>query len=128
MDKLTFKHIPQDVQNSCKSEAWFLAELDLYKTEKPYRLRFNSPDPSVARTNIKNTPATIEVHDIRSYSEPLSYSRNGFTTMKAHGALTAEDSADEEKVKTLYLQSLKPVLCDFFGTPNVVILEYVVCC
>jgi len=46
--------------------------------------------------------------------------------MEMRSALTAEDSTDEQKVKKLYLQSLKPVLCDFLGTPNVVMLEYVI--
>lgn len=126
MDEHTLKDNPQDERDSCHSQAWFLDELDIYRTEKPYRLRFDSPDPSIARTNIKNKQANIEIHDLRSYPEPLSYSRNGFTIMKAHSALTVEDSADEQKVKKLYFQSLKPILCNFFRTPNVVILEYVV--
>lgn len=126
MDEHTPKDIPQEEQGSRKGQAWFLDELDIYRTEKPYRLRFESPDPSIARTNIRNKQASIDIHDLRSYSEPLSYDHNGFTIMEAHSALTAEDSADEQKVKKLYLQSLKPVLCSFFGTPNVVILEYVV--
>ncbi|KAH8593087.1 hypothetical protein B0O99DRAFT_688988 [Bisporella sp. PMI_857] len=30
--------------------------------------------------------------------------------MEVHSALTAEDAADEQKIKALYLESLKPVL------------------
>jgi hypothetical protein len=126
MDILNPADFPLAEPASRQSRAWFLDELDIYQTEKPYRLRFESPDPSIARTNIKNKEASISIRDLRSYTEPLDYDRNGFTTMKTQSALTAEDAADEQKVKQIYLESLKPVLRDFFGTPNVVMLEYVV--
>ncbi|KUJ18844.1 uncharacterized protein LY89DRAFT_732386 [Mollisia scopiformis] len=95
MDILNPAEFPLAKPASRNSRAWFLDELDIYQTEKPYRLRFESPDPSIARTNTQST-------------------------------LTTEDAADEQKVKQIYLQSLKPVLRDFFRTPNVVILEYVI--
>jgi len=68
MDGHTPKDFPQEEQESRKSQAWFLDELDLYRTEKPYQLRFEPPDDSIARTNKE---ANIEIHDLRSYSEPI---------------------------------------------------------
>ena len=118
--------VPQGKEGFLLGKVWFLDELDIYKTVKPYRLRFDSPDPSVARTNITNKQATVRVIDLRNYCGPLSYERNGFTMLEAPSVLTAEDCTDALKIKELYLQGLKVVLSGFFATPHVVMLEYVV--
>jgi hypothetical protein len=110
--------------NSFRTRLWFLEESERYRTVKPYAMRFASPIPSLPRSNCLFQKAdNVPIQDVRKVG-PMDFERNGFTFMELDSPLTFEDCADRKKVEQLYLKDLKPLLCDFFKTSHVVILDH----
>lgn len=122
---------PEEAQaKDCLAPIWFLDELDLYRTVKPYRLRFSSPDPNIPRSNVQcKQTDNVLIRDFRSHSEQLSFEKNGFTflEMKQPSLLTYEDCSDMQKIEELLLNNLQKELREFFGTAHVMLLSKTVC-
>ena len=134
METLEISNLPteQATSSSCRASLWFLEEAEIYRTVKPYRLRFTSPNPSVPRSNAAfHKVDDIPIYDVRRFG-PIDYERTGIGFIELDSPLTYDDCEDRSRVEELYLKELKPVLCKFFGTPHVVILDHTVhinhCC
>lgn len=106
---------------------FFLKELELYRTVKPYRLRFDSPDPELPRTNIICRGVdNVPIHDVRT-CETMEFDRTGFMFLDLDSELTYEDCNNRKKVEQLYLADLKALLCKTLKTPNIVFLDHTAC-
>lgn len=90
-------------------------------------MRFPSPDPNVPRSNViyKKTDI-VPIHDARGMSS-LEFDRVGFAFAEMNSELKFEDCGNRKKVEQLYLKDLKELLCKFFRTPHVAILDHTVC-
>jgi hypothetical protein len=104
---------------------WFLDDIELYKTVKPYRLNFPPEDEDFPRSNFQKKEAPdIPIHDIRNHPEPLSYDRNGFTVIHVESSLTTEDCGDPNVIQELYFTDLVKSLARLLATPHIEILGY----
>ena len=109
---------------SIRVPMFFLKELKLYEVEKPYRLRFRSPEPSIPRTNIQFEQIDdVLVQDIRHCAEPLDYEDTGFAMLHLDSPLTYEESYDETKLRNFFLADLKQLLIKLYKTPNIAVLK-----
>ena len=104
----------------------FLARDPLYLTEKPYTIQF-SPHGSVPQNNIKQEIVpNVLLHDIRPVKDALDFDRDGFMIVDLESKLHRDDFADPGKVIEVYLEEVKDMLKQHFGTANIAIIEYLV--
>src|ERR1700753_4313665 len=82
---------------------YFLKPQDLYRNEKPYSLRFVPPE-GFPRSNIAlEKHEDLQITDIRSRVDQLSFEENGFKIMPLETEMSYDDFDDEEKIKRVYL-------------------------
>lgn len=105
-----------------RTRAHFLAENDLYKTEKPYSLRF-TPPKGFPRQSTKLEEHEIQVQDARSRS-PLSFAVEGCTVLNMETSMLYDDYNNEDRVKEVYLRECASQLREFFGASKVQIFEH----
>jgi hypothetical protein len=105
-----------------RTTAHFLAQNDLYETEKPYSLRFPPPE-GFPRQSTKLEEHEIDVQDVRK-SGPLSFAVEGCTVLNLQSSMEYDDYDDEEKVKDIYLREVANRLREFFGASKVQIFEH----
>ena len=104
--------------NAC---IWFLDNLELYRTEKPYDLDYEPEDDDVPSTNFVRTAHDVHVKDLRDgQGKCLSYESCGFAVLGMKSQLTIKDCDETQKLQDLYLHNLQQKLCEFYGTPHVV--------
>jgi hypothetical protein len=85
----------------------FLAPLDLYRSEKPYSLRFDPDDSNVPKTNIKlERYDDIAVEDIRGREAEFDLMRDGFTILRLDSAMAYDDFESESKIADIYLKEV----------------------
>jgi hypothetical protein len=113
--------------NDVCSSIWFLDNLDLYKTVKPYHLTF-TPENDVPRNNIQRKEVKDllirDLRDLRDFSGQISLDRNGFTVLNLENNLTPDDCEDREKLQKLFFDELESSLKSLFPHSCVAILQY----
>lgn len=109
----------------------FLERSDLYKTEKPYELRF-VPNGDFPRENlVKKRHDDIEVEDVRGWEEQLKIGRNGFELMPLDAPMLPHEYDDKEAVERRYLPLVAKQLTNLLGASRIQIHDYLVhppCC
>jgi len=87
---------------------WFLANLELYKTVKPYRLDFEPEDPSFPRTNVERVEIpNVPIRDIRAYEGQLELSKCGFSVVEMPAELMSLDYDNKTEVVDKYYSFLE---------------------
>ena len=98
---------------------WFLSELELYNTVKPYRLDFDPENDAIPRTNVVRIQVpNVPVHDIRSAEEELQFSKCGFSILNMPIALTKLDYDNHKLVKDQHYPFLERSLQEFNEKTN----------
>jgi len=105
----------------------FLARDPLYKSEKPYSLRF-TPE-SISQTNLKPVKRTVRVVDLReeSAAKKLDFESCGFGVVSMKSALAYDDFFKKDMVKSVYYLEIGQMLKTLFKASHVYILDHVVC-
>ncbi|CAO1596776.1 hypothetical protein XANCAGTX0491_000607 [Xanthoria calcicola] len=104
----------------------FLAQSELYHTEKPYALRYTGEN-EIAQTNIKlEKHDDIPIHDIRGREREFSLEKNGFTISKMSSRMFYWDFSDPERVNTIYLHEVATHLKEMLGARHVQIYEHMI--
>ena len=104
----------------------FLAHSEVYRTEKPYSLRYTGEE-AVARTNIElDKYDDIPIHDIRGYERRFSLEENGFTISTLSSRMLYQDFADPDKVIRIYLHEIASHLKKLLGARHVQVYEHLV--
>lgn len=104
----------------------FLAQSELYHTEKPYALRYTG-EKEIAQTNIQlEKHDDIPIHDIRGRERDFSLEKNGFTISKMSSRMFYRDFSDPERVNAIYLHEVATHLKDMLGARHVQIYEHMV--
>lgn len=63
---------------SVQAYIWYLARLELYKTEKPYMITFDTSNFDGAKTNHKYSEHETLITDIREYPQKFQLDIHGF--------------------------------------------------
>jgi hypothetical protein len=103
----------------------FLADDELYKTERPYSLKFEAPD-GLRRSNILVEKHQQAIQDARGLEKRLTMEDNGFALVDLDTEMTYDDFEDEERVKAVYLVEVAGMLQSLVGASRVQVFEYVV--
>ncbi|KAI4157697.1 MAG: hypothetical protein LQ342_008083 [Letrouitia transgressa] len=103
----------------------FLERHALYKTEKPYTLRFTPPE-GFLRANIKLERHNIIVRDIRSTQQQPSYEHDGLAIVELDTKMMYDDFDDEARIKNIYLREVADLLKSVLHAQHVQIFEHTV--
>lgn len=104
----------------------FLTRDDLYKEEKPYTIRYSTPD-DVPRSNSNHEEVHgIPIEDIRGREAEFSLSKHGFTVTRLDSGMDYADFADPDKVLNVYLQSVARKLREVLNAAHVQVYEHTV--
>ncbi|PVH83071.1 hypothetical protein DL98DRAFT_558939 [Cadophora sp. DSE1049] len=114
----------QDDDSSVQTSLYFLARDELFKTEKPYSLRF-PPDGDLPQSNIRREKFEVSINDIRKGESP-TLERNGFQVMNMQSAMCYEDFADEKMIKDVYLPELQNALMKELDGRHVHVMDFAV--
>ena len=109
-----------------KASIYFLVHSDVYRTEKPYSLRYTGEE-QLARTNIElDKHDDIPIHDIRGREREFSLEEHGFTISKLRSRMLYRDFSDLEQVIAIYLLEVASHLKTLLGARHVQIYEHLV--
>lgn len=104
----------------------FLAHSEIYRTEKPYSLRYTGEE-QIAQTNIElDKHDDIPIHDIRGREREYSLEKHGFTISKLSSRMLYRDFSDPEQVIAIYLHEIASHLKRLLGARHVQIYEHLV--
>lgn len=113
---------PHQAQNTIRTKAHFLARDDLYKTEKPYSLRF-SPPAGFPRQSTKLEEHDIIARDARTLG-PLDFTVEGCTVLDIQSSMSYEDYNNTDQIHKIYLNEVAIRLRKFFNASKVQIFEH----
>ncbi len=109
-----------------KASIHFLAHNELYRTEKPYSLRYMGEE-QVAQTNIElDKHDDIPIHDIRGWEREFSLQKQGFTISRLSSRMQYRDYSDPGQVIAIYLHEVASHLKKLLGARHVQIYEHLV--
>jgi hypothetical protein len=101
----------------------YLAPLQLYHTQKPYRSRLPHGS-SMRRTNIVERGYPVEVRDIRGHENLFALDKSGFEFIPLP---TKTSNWTDDNVRSEYLPDLSKWMKDYFSCEKVFIYAYNVC-
>ncbi|KAK0117758.1 hypothetical protein ONS95_012084 [Cadophora gregata] len=114
----------EDDDTSIHTTLYFLARDELYKTEKPYSLRYR-PDGDLPQSNIRRDKFKVTIKDIRKGEAPL-LEKKGFQVMHLHSAMQYEDFADDEMIRDVYLPEIQTALLKELDGRHVHVIDFAV--
>lgn len=76
--------------------------------------------------NIEYEDVEIQIHDVRPHKNTLSIEQEGFEILHLESKLEYQDFFDEEKVKAIFIEELRPKLLDLLGASGVFFHETLV--
>ena len=104
----------------------FLPRLELYKSEKPYSIRYE-PHGDVPQTNMNPEAVdNIPIKDLRPCKDKLKFQEDGFIVKELKSELRYEDYDSPDAVSETYVGEVAEMLREVTGSKNVAILEYLV--
>lgn len=103
----------------------FLANDELYETERPYSLKFEAPE-GLRRSNIQVEKHKQVIQNARQSEKSITVKDNGFALVKLDSKMAYEDFENEERVKAVYLVEVAEMLQKLVGASRVQVFEYVV--
>lgn len=107
-----------------QAEFGYLADIPLWKVEKPYAIDQvpGTPDGQITNIQIENHLTTIG--DLRSCSVLPTLSEHSFTFLEAPSGLSVHS---EEEMMTSYADEVNKLLRGIFGTDRVITYDLRVC-
>ncbi|KAH7380833.1 hypothetical protein BKA64DRAFT_697825 [Cadophora sp. MPI-SDFR-AT-0126] len=121
---LSLTSTDHDDDSAVQASLYFLARDELFKTEKPYSLRY-PPDGNFPQSNIRRDKFSVTINDIRKGESP-TLDRNGFQVMHMQSAMCYDDFADEEMIKNVYLPELQNALLKELNGRHVHVMDFAV--
>ena len=117
------------MDNKVTSTFWYLDQLPLYQTTKPYIVNLPlSLVPAGKRTNqVSAAYADITVRDIREAEPKVSLDRNGFELSRSIPmTLEYEEFRDPIKVRDVYCEAVRSALSNMTGAQFATVLHQAV--
>lgn len=114
------------VMEDLQASVHFLARSEVYRSEKPYSLRYTGEE-LIPRTNIKlDKHDDIRIHDIRGREYEFSLEEHGFMVSKFESRMLYQDFSDPERIIAIYLHEIASHLKIMLGARHVQIYEHLV--
>lgn len=117
--------------NQSTTSMAFLADLELYLHEKPYRLSLPSDlinsTPGAFHSNaVHDVYSNIVVTNVRGSEDTLALDRNGFKLFTHETGLAPEEFEDRATVRSRYFAEMETWLKKALGAKRVVIFDVAV--
>jgi hypothetical protein len=101
---------------------YFLRRDELFKTEKPYSLDFDSEN--VPRSNLKaHKVPELPIKDLRTKGADFNFDNNGIEMLKYENNMKYEDWDDQKKIEDIYCEDLGRALIKRLGCSSVQIFD-----
>jgi len=101
---------------------YFLRRDELFKTEKPYSLDFDSEN--VPRSNLKaHKVPGLPIQDLRTKGPDFNFDNNGIEMLKYKDNMKYEDWDDQKKIEDVYCEDLGRALIKRLGCSSVQIFD-----
>jgi hypothetical protein len=113
----------QDVENT---SMYFLERDELWKTVKPYDLKFNPPAGFPKTNAVPRKHDNIRVEDIRGREKEFNIQKNGFELVKLEASLTLQDfeEGNRDRLAEAYFRPLADKLKSLLKAQRVQIFDY----
>lgn len=101
----------------------FLARLELYRSVKPYGLRFRPPG-DLPQTNVQGHFQAVRVQDARLLDDDASFRTRGFCRTPFSTTMTYDEFDDPLTVKDKYCSELAAAIRGFLDVRHVRVIDY----
>jgi hypothetical protein len=110
--------------SSVLSSIHFLQRDPLYDSEKVFELKFDPPS-GLPKSNMRLEKRDgIKIHDIRDQEAQYSFTRNGFSIMRADFGMPAKAFYEEHLLRQKYFPKLAHTVKEHLGASQVRIFDY----
>jgi hypothetical protein len=113
---------------SVQTNLTFLADLSLYKKEKPYVISLTTLDPKVPLTNCKFVNKQVLIRDARKLEACCSFDTTGFMYIShsSHFAIQLKDADGgfNDDLVYSYLQETIELMKEQFGTGDILVIDW----
>ena len=103
----------------------YLSRSDVYKTIKPYTLRYKPPG-SLPITNVAREQKATIIRNMRQHPEKLQYDNCGFQFANLDTQMTWEDFSDVNKIDQVHRPEIEQCVKEKLQASSVQVLDYVV--
>ena len=104
----------------------FLARDDLYKTEKPYQLKY-AANPGIPKSNLRlENKNPIKISNIRGQEGNFSLEKTGFAVLRMDKEIPYDDFNSPEGIRR-YLDAVTESVRNLLDAGKVQAFQYVVC-
>lgn len=115
----------QDDRN-IESTMYYLENIPLYETEKPYTMRY-LPEEDIPQSNFQKCEKPITAINMRrSDVRPFKFDECGFKLIELHSKMSYDDFWDNEKIQKVYIQEVREAIKKAIGAKFVWVLDYAV--
>lgn len=104
---------------------YFMVDDPLYKTVKPYTMRYQ-PDDGLAQSNVKKDKYDVVVRSMREKLGDFHLDECGFECVEMKSNMAYEDWGDRGLVDNVYLEEVRTLLKRSLGAKHVHVLDYAV--
>lgn len=108
-----------------EADIHYLSRCDLYKSVKPYTLRYKPPG-ALPISNVVRVQETTTIHNMRQHLRTLQYDRCGFQVAELDTQMTLEDFSDVNKIEQVHRPEIEECVKDRMQASSVHVLDYVV--
>ena len=108
-----------------EADIYYLSRSDVYKTVKPYTLRYKPPG-SLPITNVVREQKTTIIRNMRQHPEKLQYDKCGFQFANLDTQMTWEDFSDVNKIDQIHRPEIEQCVKEKLQASSVQVLDYVV--
>jgi hypothetical protein len=115
----------QDDRN-IESTMYYLENIPLYETEKPYTMRY-LPGEEIPQSNFQKCEKPVTIINMRrSDVGPFKFDECGFELIELHSKMSYDDYWDNEKIQKVYIQEVRDAIKKAIGATFVWVLDYAV--
>ena len=108
-----------------EADIYYLSRSDVYKSVKPYTLRYKPPGSLPITNVIREQKATI-IRNMRQHPETLQYDKCGFQFAILDTQMTWEDFSDVDKIDQVHRPEIEQCVKEKLQASSVQVLDYVV--
>lgn len=108
-----------------EADIHYLSRSDVYKSVKPYTLRYKPPGSLPITNVVREQKATI-IRNMREQPETLQYDKCGFQIANLDTQMTWEDFSDVDKIDQVHRPEIEQCVKETMQASSVQVLDYVV--
>ena len=110
-----------------EADIHYLSRSDIYKSVKPYTLRYKPPG-SLPISNVTREKECTIIRNMRHHLDALKYDSCGFQVVELDTQMTFDDFSDVDKIDQVHRPEIEKCVKRTMQASSVQVLDYVVSC